>query len=376
MKTTVGALRGAITKAVKAVGSATCAIKTQGNCLAVISSSVQGNIKIDVPTEGGVADCSASIGWRQVNAILGGGVSDDTACTIKSLPAGGVQLKFGGASIKLLTPYEAEETEEMFRQQSSAPAGEAVVDILQTTGKQLGELIAGPLQHAAKSDVRYYLVGINLEQEHGLLRAVGTNGWALCSARANIEVNPDMKEFIMPLNAADAVREVFGSDEIIRLQQIGRADTLRLLLTSNTTRWMSGTIAGKYPDWRRVLPKDTSPKSRCELPRSGVVSAIHRILAASGQNFVNFSLSDNGVELLSPDGEQKEFFQTEISGLGDLRSLSATGQVIARAIASVKSEKFFLNFDWEHKGASGKFIICADDHSENEWVSVVMPARV
>lgn len=60
MKTTIGALRGAIKKAIKATETASCSIKAEGESLKVIAASAQGSIMIDVPVEG-TASCSATI---------------------------------------------------------------------------------------------------------------------------------------------------------------------------------------------------------------------------------------------------------------------------------------------------------------------------
>lgn len=378
MKTTIGALKGAIKKACKATGASNCAIKVENNQLSVIASSLNGNIKIDVPSEGGCLDCSASVTWKQVNAILGGGMGDDAPCDILPLKgdAAGIRLKFGGANIKLQTPYDPYEAVEMLHKPEETDCGQ-VVDVFQLEGKQFQELLSGPLQNAAKSDVRYYLVGIRMEAEGAGLRAIGTNGWALCSALGReVDVNPAMKEFILPLATAEAIGEVFQGDEVIRVQQMGKDDNIRLLFSSASTRWMSNTISGKYPDWQRVLPKYWAAKTQCKLPRSGIVASINRILAASGQSFVVFNFSTNGVELKSPDGEQKEFFETPVDLQGrEAAVLGATGELFAKAIASVNTENFILNLDWSDEKAPEKFILHPED-GEEDWIGVVMPARV
>lgn len=94
---------------------------------------------------------------------------------------------------------------------------------------------------AAKEDVRYYLKGINWENNH----IVGTNGHALCVVEIAEGFDGSM---ILPAecvgNIPDGVDKVEIADQGATFHAPGIAVTIR-------------KIDGRFPDWRRVVPEPT-----------------------------------------------------------------------------------------------------------------------
>lgn len=105
----------------------------------------------------------------------------------------------------------------------------------------------------AQQDVRYYLNGMLIEVQTGILRAVATDGHrlAMCSMEAAIE-NTEKHQVIVPrkgiLELARLLTEQDGEVAIVLGQHHIRATTGEFTFTSKL-------VDGKFPDYERVLPR-------------------------------------------------------------------------------------------------------------------------
>src|SRR6218665_332463 len=366
MKTTIGALKRAIKKALKAVDCASCAIKVESGALSVIAMSAQASVKILVPAQGNAGDCCAVIGAKQAGAILGS-VLDCTECTIEAIEQG-AQLVFGGARIKLMRPAGANDGIDLF----DPPADGDKRVVFETSGRDFAGLMAGPAQYAAKSDVRYYLVGVHATCDAGALRLTGSNGFMLCTAAGAIDASASMVDCIVPHTAADSIGAVFGADERITVCQLGKDANLRLLMHSETIQWNTALVAGKFPDFRRVMP---GPKriGQCKLSRDALSAAVSRVLAASGDVFVALHLTRKGLEVRSVDGEQCEVFATDTSVDKDVR-VTVTGQLLVQAIDALETPAVQLSLDGKDQHA--KIVLNPVEGTVKDWLGFLMQAKV
>ncbi|AOE82551.1 DNA polymerase III subunit beta [Pseudomonas sp. TCU-HL1] len=105
----------------------------------------------------------------------------------------------------------------------------------------------------AQQDVRYYLNGMLLEVNAGILRAVATDGHrlAMCAMEAGID-GVDRHQVIVPrkgiLELARLLTEQDGEVRIVLGQHHIRATTGEFTFTSKL-------VDGKFPDYERVLPR-------------------------------------------------------------------------------------------------------------------------
>lgn len=119
---------------------------------------------------------------------------------------------------------------------------------------------------ASKKDVRYYLNGVRVEFEDDDLTLVGTDGNRLAHVA--------LRTSLMSASAAP-VAAVIGHDDIKRILATIGKDKGEVSLTiyvpadpaqrpeirvtaAGTTLDMKG-VEGRYPDWRRILPRQDRP---------------------------------------------------------------------------------------------------------------------
>ena len=108
----------------------------------------------------------------------------------------------------------------------------------------------------ARQDVRYYLNGVLLEAEAGMLRAVATDGHRLAMCEVDISTPLEEKrQLIVPRK---------GVQELLRLLD-DADDEMEIVMSGNHIRiemgdliFTSKLIDGKFPDYNRVIPQQAA----------------------------------------------------------------------------------------------------------------------
>lgn len=155
----------------------------------------------------------------------------------------------------------------------------------------------------ANQDVRYYLNGLLLETEANTLRAIATDGHRLAMSHRTIEAQLPEKQVIVPRKGVIELLRTFDGDDADVSIAIGdnaiRATTSRAVFTSKL-------VDGRFPDYRRVLPKGGDKiviASRQQLKQ-----ALLRASILSNEKFrgVRVLLENNLVKITANNPEQEE----------------------------------------------------------------------
>jgi DNA polymerase III subunit beta len=167
----------------------------------------------------------------------------------------------------------------------------------------LGRLIEKTHFSMAQQDVRYYLNGMLLETGGNHLRAVATDGHrlALCQAA-------------LPGGKRDAQQVIVPRKGVLELQRLlsGEGD-LNIELGSNHIRiqldgirFTSKLIDGRFPEYERVIPKESSNELKAD--RNEFRSALQRTAILSNEKYrgIRLVIRDSGVVLQAHNPEQEE----------------------------------------------------------------------
>lgn len=194
---------------------------------------------------------------------------------------------------------------------STLPASEfpTVEDIGETQPlllpqRSLRELIDRTHFSMALQDVRYYLNGLLLELEPGLLRAVATDGHRLALGEISGDVQVDKgQQVIVPRKGIqELLRLLSDADEQVRLELGGN----HLRVTLPELRFTTKLIDGRFPDYQRVIPRveDRIMKAEREPLRQALVRA--SILSNEKYRGVRFMLDENQLRIQSNNPEQEQ----------------------------------------------------------------------
>lgn len=156
----------------------------------------------------------------------------------------------------------------------------------------------------AQQDVRYYLNGMLLEVQNGLLRAVATDGHrlAMCSMEAAIQQD-GKHQVIVPrkgiLELARLLTEQDAEVSIVLGQHHIRANTGEFTFTSKL-------VDGKFPDYERVLPRGGDKLVLAD--RQGLREAFSRTAILSNEKYrgIRLTLASGLLKIQANNPEQEE----------------------------------------------------------------------
>ncbi|SQH74562.1 DNA polymerase III, beta subunit [Shewanella benthica] len=185
------------------------------------------------------------------------------------------------------------------------PNVEAFESDIEFTIKQgiLKSLIDATQFSMANQDVRYYLNGLLLETDGNVLRAIATDGHRLALSHRKIEANLPKKQVIVPRKGVVELQRLYEGEDLDVTIAIGdnaiRATTSSAVLTSKL-------VDGRFPDYRRVLPKGGDKIVIAS--RNQLKQALLRASILSNEKFrgVRVQLENNLLKITANNPEQEE----------------------------------------------------------------------
>lgn len=156
----------------------------------------------------------------------------------------------------------------------------------------------------AQQDVRYYLNGLMLEMGAKQLRSVATDGHrlAVCDAELGI-AGAEGQQVIVPRKGIQELNRLLeDSDEAVTVQ-IG-SNHIRVQL--NQLRFTSKLIDGRFPDYDRVLPKDSDKEIIAD--RESFRQALVRTSILSNEKYrgIRLQLEPGRLRVQAHNPEQEE----------------------------------------------------------------------
>lgn len=169
---------------------------------------------------------------------------------------------------------------------------------------QLRTLIDKTHFSMALQDVRYYLNGLLLELEKGIVRAVATDGHRLALSEAEVaNAIEGQRQVIVPRKGIqELLRLLSDNDDPVQLE-LG-ANHIRVSLAD--TRFTSKLIDGRFPDYQRVIP--AAADKVMEVDRENLRQALVRVSILSNEKYrgVRFNISQHELKIQSNNPEQEE----------------------------------------------------------------------
>ena len=169
---------------------------------------------------------------------------------------------------------------------------------------QLKKLIDSTHFSMAQQDVRYYLNGMSLETEEHLIRTVATDGHrlALCTQEYTAAKLPEHQVIIPRKGVLEISRLIEDDDKLLKVQ-IG-PNHIRMF--SQDFIFTSKLVDGRFPDYRRVLPKDGDKlivASKSDLKQAFSLASI-----LSNEKFrgVRLNVGVNELKITANNPEQEE----------------------------------------------------------------------
>ena len=172
-----------------------------------------------------------------------------------------------------------------------------------TVGQEiLGRLFDKTHFSMAQQDVRYYLNGLLLETGSGQLRAVATDGHRLALCQADVDGQLDDQQVIVPRKGVLELQRLMSGDGELNIE-LG-SNHIRIQLDG--IRFTSKLIDGRFPEYERVIPKESSNELKAD--RGAFQGALQRTAILSNEKYrgIRLVIRDSGVILQAHNPEQEE----------------------------------------------------------------------
>ena len=166
----------------------------------------------------------------------------------------------------------------------------------------LGRLIEKTHFSMAQQDVRYYLNGMLLETGGKHVRAVATDGHRLALCQAGVDMELDEQQVIVPRKGVLELQRLMSGEGDVDLE-LG-SNHIRIQLDG--IRFTSKLIDGRFPEYERVIPKESSNELKAD--RGLFKGALQRTAILSNEKYrgIRLVIRDSGVVLQAHNPEQEE----------------------------------------------------------------------
>ena len=246
------------------------------------------------------------------------------------------------------------------------PAGESARFELEQ--KALRRVLALVQYAMAQQDIRYYLNGLLMVIEDGMLKLVATDGHRLAYAALKFGAQLPRQEVIIPRKTVLELGKLLADSDALVKVEVGATQAA---FSFGTVDLVSKLIDGKFPDYTRVIP--TSHKNRLQAAREPLRQALLRAAILSNEKFrgVRWVLADGSLKIVSSNAEQEEAHEElEVSYSGDALDIGFNVNYLLDVLNNVPGESIECAFG---DAASSALISYP---SERDFKYVVMPMRI
>lgn len=233
---------------------------------------------------------------------------------------------------------------------------------------QLHRLIEKTQFSMANQDVRYYLNGMLLEVAAGTVRSVATDGHRLALCELTIDgVDATPQQVILPRKGVLELQRLIGGDGECTVE-IG-SNHLRVALPG--IQLTSKLIDGRFPDYERVIPKESdAPMLADRVQLADCLNRI-RILANEKYKGVRVEVKPGSVTVQAHNPEQEEAEEEiEVQYDGGEMEIGFNVEYLIAALRALDDEQVRLEF---RDSASSCLI---QDPERRDCKYVVMPMRL
>ena len=188
----------------------------------------------------------------------------------------------------------------------------------------------------AQQDVRYYLNGLLLETGGKSLRAVATDGHrlALCQVEVDGAKLPEQQVIVPRKGVLELQRLMSGEGELAI--ELG---TNHIRIQLEGIRFTSKLIDGRFPEYERVIPQDTSNSLAAD--RSLFRAALQRTAILSNEKYrgIRLIIRNGNMVLQAHNPEQEEAEEElEIDYEGDEIEIGFNVNYLLDALGAIEAE--------------------------------------
>ncbi|MGF1744643.1 DNA polymerase III subunit beta [Vibrio minamisatsumaniensis] len=332
-------------------------IKVEDNVLSMTATDLEVELISRVTLEGDFEAGSITVPSRKFLDICRG-LPDSSVITVV-LDGDRVQVRSGRSRFSLATLPAADFP--------NIEDWNSEVEV-SVTQAELRGLIEKTQFSMANQDVRYYLNGMLFEIEGSILRSVATDGHRMAVSQAQLGADFAQKQIIVPRKGVQELVKLLDAPEQPVTLQIGHSNVRAEV---NNYVFTSKLVDGRFPDYRRVMPQNTTKtlEAGCDELRS----AFSRAAILSNEKFrgVRVNLADSEMRITANNPEQEEAEEVlDVSFDGDALEIGFNVSYVLDVLNTLRCEQ--VRISMSDANASALIENAQDDSA----MYVVMPIRL
>ena len=235
--------------------------------------------------------------------------------------------------------------------------------------KNLRSLIEKTHFSMAQQDVRYYLNGLSLELEGDLIRSVATDGHRLALSKHILDGAAfPTNQVIIPRKGVMEILRLIGDEDSSLKIQIG-SNHIRLYSTEFI--FTSKLVDGRFPDYRRVLPRDGDKTILAD--KMLLKDALTRASILSNEKFrgIRLDLTTGELQITANNPEQEEAVEVvDVDYEGATLEIGFNVAYLIDVLGAIDDDKIKLTLADSNSSA------LVEAQSTDKCLYVVMPMRL
>lgn len=222
-------------------------------------------------------------------------------------------------------------------------------------------------------ETRPVLTGVLFLWDKSGLTLVATDGFRLSQKRIALEMNKTQKPtegIIIPKMVLSELSRLEGEGEI--LFSIAEKEK-QVVFGSEGIILSSRLLEGEYPDFTKIIPKESSLKIYLDKEEFLRAVKLASIFARDAANIVNIKTLKEGVKISGESGQsgsQETKVDARIEGKGEDFEIAFNYRFLEDFLHSVKGEEVVLGFTTSDK--AGVFT----DSSDKNYLHLIMPVKI
>ncbi|MDO8892845.1 MAG: DNA polymerase III subunit beta [Sulfurimicrobium sp.] len=220
----------------------------------------------------------------------------------------------------------------------------------------------------AQQDIRYYLNGLLLVLEPGVVKVIATDGHRLSLASMKAETVTQFAEAILPRKTVTELIKLLGDTEEEVKLRLGKN---LVTFTFGNINLVSKVIEGKFPDYNKVIP--SLYENHVLVDRLTLLHAMQRASILSNEKFrgVRMVLTQNSMRVICNNTEQEEAEEElEINYSNEPLDIGFNVTYLLDVLNNINSKEVDCSFG--DANSSCLIMVPGDDR----FKYVVMPMRI
>ncbi|KPZ69274.1 MULTISPECIES: DNA polymerase III subunit beta [Shewanella] len=220
----------------------------------------------------------------------------------------------------------------------------------------------------ANQDVRYYLNGLLFETAGNSLKAIATDGHRLALSHRNIDISLPEKQVIVPRKGVVEMSRLLESEDSEITIAIGDS---AIRATTQNAVFTSKLVDGRFPDYRRVLPKGGD--KIVVASRNHLKQALTRASILSNEKFrgVRIQLEPGLLRITANNPEQEEAEEIiDVEYNADNLEIGFNVSYLLDVLNNLASDDVRITL------IDGNSSALIENHVEEDSMYVVMPMRL